>query len=489
MAAETFEALFRAHFNFVYRNLARLGVPSSAVEDAAQEVFVVVLRRGESAESMRGWIFGVVRRIAWRYRRGAARRVRLEDALAATAPAPTDGPTAVAEREARILLDGFLEQLDEDKRAVFLLAELEQMTGPEIAKALCVKENTVYSRLRAARQAFDRTFSRMRRAEHRALREGPYKDDRSLRLSNARRAHEPKPETRQRAWVALFGAPKGAAMTATAGAHGGASTASTWGAGEATAALGVPAKAGLAGSIGLAAGGGAKFVVAAVVGLASVFIVASSTPTEGLSVASVEAEPAPSPPVRAGVEPAAEPSSAQSEEGQFSAPSTDGTGPFAALARAKARGEALPEGRRSSSAKGSAFASRGGPARAPASSTVQRRPIEGRGVEGQGTSSGPEPVAVTKVDDDALRREFEMMRRAREEIRAHAWSRAKMLLQRHARYFPEGALAEERRLSLVSVLCAMGDTVAAKAEVATIRALDPGGSVAERAAETCPDLS
>ena len=98
MAAETFEALFRAHFNFVYRNLARLGVPSSAVEDAAQEVFVVVLRRGESAESMRGWIFGVVRRIAWRYRRGAARRVRLEDALAATAPAPTDGPTAVAER-------------------------------------------------------------------------------------------------------------------------------------------------------------------------------------------------------------------------------------------------------------------------------------------------------------------------------------------------------------------------------------------------------
>jgi len=82
-----------------------------------------------------------------------------------------------------------------------------------------------------------------------------------------------------------------------------------------------------------------------------------------------------------------------------------------------------------------------------------------------------------------------MMRRAREEIRAQAWSRAKMLLERHARHFPEGALAEERRLSLVSVLCAMGDTVAAKAEVATIRALDPVGSAAERAATACPGIS
>lgn len=502
MAEEAFEALFRAHFNFVYRNLARLGVPPSAVEDAAQEVFVVVLRRGESAESMRGWIFGIVRRIAWRYRRGSARRVRLEHALTVTAPPPTDGPAAVAEREARVLLDGFLERLDEDKRAVFLLAELEQMTGPEIAKALSVKENTVYSRLRAARQAFDRTFSRMRRAEHRALREGPYEDDRSLRLSHARRAHEPKPETRQRAWVALFGAPKGAATAAAgaarAGAEGGASTASTWGAGKAAAAatLGAPAKAGLAGSIGLAAGGGAKLIVAAVVGLASVLLVASKRPTETTSgpasagaVASLEAEPSPPRSAPDGEAPAVEPRPAPSEGGESAAPGTDSSGPFAALARAKARREASREGRPTAPADGSIASPRGGPARVPPSSTVQRPRAARPDAEGHGSSGGHELAAVTKVDDDALRREFEMMRRAREEIRAHAWSRAKMLLERHARHFPEGALAEERRLSLVSVLCALGETVAAKAEIATIRALDPGGSIVERATATCPDLS
>ncbi len=507
MAEEAFEALFRAHFNFVYRNLARLGVPPSAVEDAAQEVFVVVLRRGESAESMRGWIFGIVRRIAWRYRRGSARRVRLEHALTMTAPPPTDGPAAVAEREARVLLDGFLERLDEDKRAVFLLAELEQMTGPEIAKALCVKENTVYSRLRAARQAFDRTFSRMRRAEHRALREGPYEDDRTLRLSQARRAHEPKPETRQRAWVALFGAPKGAATAAagaatagaaTTGAEGGASTASTWGAGKATAAaaIGAPAKAGLAGSIGLAAGGGAKLIVAAVVGLASVLLVASKRPTESTSgpasagaIASLEAELAPPRSAPDGEAPAVEPKPARSEEGEPAAPGPDSSGPFAALARAKARREASREGRPSTSADGSTASPRGGPARVPPSSTVQRPRVARPDAEDHGSSGGHGLAAVTKLDDDALRREFEIMRRAREEIRAHAWSRAKLLLERHARHFPEGALAEERRLSLVSVLCALGDTVAAKAEIATIRALDPAGSVAERATATCPDLS
>jgi len=53
------------------------------------------------------------------------------------------------------LLHRILDRLDDDKRAVFVLAELEQMTAPEIAEALSVNLNTVYSRLRAARAAFE----------------------------------------------------------------------------------------------------------------------------------------------------------------------------------------------------------------------------------------------------------------------------------------------------------------------------------------------
>ena len=50
-------------------------------------------------------------------------------------------------------MHGFLETLDDDRRAVFVLAELEQMTAPEIAEALNANPSTVYSRLASARKA------------------------------------------------------------------------------------------------------------------------------------------------------------------------------------------------------------------------------------------------------------------------------------------------------------------------------------------------
>src|SRR5207237_53044 len=42
-------------------------------------------------------------------------------------------------------------QLDHDKRVVFVLAELEEMTVPAIARIVGANTATVYSRLRAAR--------------------------------------------------------------------------------------------------------------------------------------------------------------------------------------------------------------------------------------------------------------------------------------------------------------------------------------------------
>ena len=50
---------------------------------------------------------------------------------------------------------GVLEQMDEDKRIVFALVELEQLAVPEVARMLDLKLNTAYSRLRLARQAFE----------------------------------------------------------------------------------------------------------------------------------------------------------------------------------------------------------------------------------------------------------------------------------------------------------------------------------------------
>ncbi|MCA9694516.1 MAG: sigma-70 family RNA polymerase sigma factor [Myxococcales bacterium] len=205
MAPARVSELYRAHFDFVWRNLRRLGVDGSELDDAAQEVFLVLLRRFETLPaglSPRAWLFGVVRRIASRHHRTRARGHRFRAALAHEPTQAGRPPAAAPERmldrrEAAALLDDFLDRLTRAQREVFILAELEQRSGREIAQLLDLNTNTVSSRLRAARRAFDRRFSAIR-AEHLRLhdRDGPRRADAALSLS--RRAHDPTDADRQR---------------------------------------------------------------------------------------------------------------------------------------------------------------------------------------------------------------------------------------------------------------------------------------------------
>ena len=82
--------------------------------------------------------------------------------------ASTAGPAESAEQaEALRVLDQLLRELEEGRRAVFILAEIEQMTAAEIAEALGINVNTVYSRLRVARQEFECALRRHRDGEAR----------------------------------------------------------------------------------------------------------------------------------------------------------------------------------------------------------------------------------------------------------------------------------------------------------------------------------
>src|SRR5882672_886762 len=162
----TFEALYEEHFDFVWRSLRRLGIPAPSIDDAVQDVFLVVHRRlgeFEGRSSVKTWLFGIALRVASVHRRAAARRptepLTEEPADAAAPPAAE----ALSEaREAARLVHQLLDCLDEDRRAVFVLSELEQMTAPEISMALGVNLNTVYSRLRLARRDFDAALARHR---------------------------------------------------------------------------------------------------------------------------------------------------------------------------------------------------------------------------------------------------------------------------------------------------------------------------------------
>jgi RNA polymerase sigma-70 factor (ECF subfamily) len=166
----SYDAIYKEHFDFVWRNVRRLGVPEAAADDAVQDVFVVVHRRlGEFEErsAMRTWLFGILARVARDYRRSRARQANKAEALAAEAhsdstPTPAD---LAARRQAAQILDRLLGQIDEGKREIFVLVELEQMSVAAVAEALALNVNTAHARLRAARQQFEGAVARFRAKE------------------------------------------------------------------------------------------------------------------------------------------------------------------------------------------------------------------------------------------------------------------------------------------------------------------------------------
>lgn len=153
-APPNFRQVYRSHYTFVWRSLLRLGVDDSTVDDAVQDVFIVVHRKLDAFEgraAVRTWLFAIARRIALRYRDRARRRAH--DEPEADTPTELGRPdTALSCNEALERLQSWLDELDEDKRAVFVLSEFEQLRAPEIASMLGANLNTVYARLRAARQ-------------------------------------------------------------------------------------------------------------------------------------------------------------------------------------------------------------------------------------------------------------------------------------------------------------------------------------------------
>jgi RNA polymerase sigma-70 factor (ECF subfamily) len=165
----SFEEVYAEHFDFVFRTLRRLGVPGAVVDDAVQEVFLVVHRRlGEfqGRAALTTWLYRIVVNVAQHARRSARRKgiVDPEDPDTLLVD-DADGPHERARRAEGVrLLQRVLGELDDAQRVVFVLAEYEDLSVRDIAEALGENVNTVSSRLRAARQAFDQAVRR-----HRAL--------------------------------------------------------------------------------------------------------------------------------------------------------------------------------------------------------------------------------------------------------------------------------------------------------------------------------
>ncbi|MEM6992516.1 MAG: sigma-70 family RNA polymerase sigma factor [Myxococcota bacterium] len=159
------DQIYREHHTFVWRVLRRLGAP--AVDDAVQEVFVVMHRRGKELDLSRGAkpvLYGIARKVAGRQRERAQR----QPPPLALVPNAAPDPQARAElNERAAVVRDALDAMDQGKRMTFLLADVEGMSIPEVAECQGVNLNTAYARLRAARQRIQKAIDR-----HRAREEG-----------------------------------------------------------------------------------------------------------------------------------------------------------------------------------------------------------------------------------------------------------------------------------------------------------------------------
>ncbi len=152
----TFDEVYSAHVAYVWRVIRTFGVAEAQLEDAVQDVFIVVhrrLREWEGRAAITTWLFAIARRVASSHRR---RKVgdRTEP-MTDDPEGPADTFAAMSRAQASATVMSILDHMDEDKRIVFALVELEQLSVPEVARMLDLNLNTTYSRLRLARAAFE----------------------------------------------------------------------------------------------------------------------------------------------------------------------------------------------------------------------------------------------------------------------------------------------------------------------------------------------
>ena len=153
--SDAFYAIYEHELSYVYRTLGRLGVDPSELADASHDVFVIVHRRWSDIDfdrPIRPWLFGIARRVAAGLRR-KRRELPTQDLESATDPAP---------HPERDLLWRVLRELDDDRRDVLVLHDLEGYTGAEIASMLGIPANTVHSRLRLGREDMRQIVRRLR---------------------------------------------------------------------------------------------------------------------------------------------------------------------------------------------------------------------------------------------------------------------------------------------------------------------------------------
>ncbi|HKP61749.1 MAG TPA: sigma-70 family RNA polymerase sigma factor [Polyangiales bacterium] len=162
-----FRAIYDAHLDFVWRSLRRLGVRQADAMDQTQKVFLTAhakLAEFQGRSRLRTWLFAICQRVASDYRRSAPLRREVTTDAAEIDLLSAHADDRSEARQRAHLAEAILDKLPEPQRLVFMLFELEELSGDEIAGLLGISVGTVRSRLRLARETFAREVKRLHAA-------------------------------------------------------------------------------------------------------------------------------------------------------------------------------------------------------------------------------------------------------------------------------------------------------------------------------------
>lgn len=158
--------LYQQHATFLLRTVERLTGAGTHVEDIVQEAFLVAHSKRHQLPpntDWRRWLYGVAANLVHHHQRSYARRNRLAEAVHAQQLLPVmphPDEELDKRRQARFIRQVVL-TLPLKEREVFVLYELECMEGKDVAVLLGVPENTVWTRLRRARESFQHACRRL----------------------------------------------------------------------------------------------------------------------------------------------------------------------------------------------------------------------------------------------------------------------------------------------------------------------------------------
>ena len=150
--------LYRDHVGFVFRSVRHLGVPEPLMEDVVHDVFIVVHRRLHEFEgrgTIRSWLYGITRRVVLHAHRSRFRAERRLALICEPMETP-DVEARLAALQALHVVEHFVQDLAPDNREIFVLSEVEGFAATEVARAVSLNLNTVYSRIRSLRKKFRR---------------------------------------------------------------------------------------------------------------------------------------------------------------------------------------------------------------------------------------------------------------------------------------------------------------------------------------------